>query len=308
MPTDFSYSRYLAAKKSVDDRALNRHVVEALAQALGPQQKEGPVTVLEVGCGIGTMVERLWDWGILTSADYTGIDVLPGNIAEAQNRLPTYAQAQGLRVAAGDEGVFTAEDSHRVLQVTLEAVDLYDFAAREAGRFAGDLLVAHAFLDLVDLDRALPRLLALLKPGGWFYFTLNFDGGTIFLPPLDPDLDSRIEELFHATMDDRRINESSSGSSRTGRLLFTALPRFGGRILAAGSSNWLVFPGPKGYPGDEAYFLHCIVRTVASALRGHPLLPDAALTDWTARRQEQVEQRELVYIAHQLDFFGIKEG
>lgn len=308
MPTDFSYIRYLAAKKSIDDRALNRHVLEALAQAVRPQQKQGPVTFLEVGCGIGTMVERLWDWEILTHADYTAIDVLPENIAEVQNRLPAYAQARGLLVAAGGEGGFTAESSHRFLKVTLEAIDFYDFASREAGRFAGDVLVAHAFLDLVDLDRALPRLLALLKPGGLFYFTLNFDGATIFLPSLDPDLDSRMEELYHGTMDDRRINERPSGSSLTGRLLFTALPRVGGRILAAGSSDWVVLPGPEGYPGDEAYFLHDIVRTVESALRGHPLLPDEALTEWAARRQEQIEQSKLVYIAHQLDFFGIKEG
>jgi len=255
------------------------------------------------------MVERLWDWEILTNADYTAIDVLSENIAEANNRLPRFAQAQGLRAHEAGRGVFTAESPHRSLKVTLEAIDLYDFAAREAGHFAGDFLVAHAFLDLVDLDHALPCLLSLLNPGGWFSFTLNFDGATIFLPPLDPDLDSRIAELYHATMDHRRLNEKPSGSSRrTGRLLFTALPRFGGRILAAGSSDWVVFPGPEGYPADEAYFLHCIVRTVASALRGHPLLSEKALTNWISRRQQQIDQGELVYIAHQLDFFGIKEG
>ena len=69
-PSEFSYTRYLAAKKSVDDRALNHQVFTALAQALGPRQASGPLAFLEVGCGIGTMVERLWDWGILTYADY----------------------------------------------------------------------------------------------------------------------------------------------------------------------------------------------------------------------------------------------
>ncbi len=42
IPTDYSYPRYLAAKKSVDDRALNRQVFAALAQALGPRQASGP--------------------------------------------------------------------------------------------------------------------------------------------------------------------------------------------------------------------------------------------------------------------------
>ena len=308
IPTNFSYTRYLAAKKSVDDRALNRYVLEALVQALRPRQQQGPVTTLEVGCGIGTMVERLWDWEILTNADYTAIDILPENIAEAQNRLPAFAQGQDWQVVEKREGVFRAVSPQGSITVTLEAIDFSDFAAREAGRFAGDLLLAHAFLDLVDLAHSLPHLLALLKPGGLFYFTLNFDGATIFLPTLAPDLDSLIEELYHGTMDSRCLAGKPSGASRTGRLLFTALPRFGGRILAAGSSDWVVFPGPNGYPPDEAYFLHFIIHTVENSLRTHPLLPEKTLADWTARRHAQIERGELAYIAHQLDFCGIKEG
>ena len=97
IPTDYSYPRYLAAKKSVDDRALNRQVFAALAQALGPRQASGPLAFLEVGCGIGTMVERLWDWGILTNANYTAVDLLPENIAAAQTRLPAFALGTGFR-------------------------------------------------------------------------------------------------------------------------------------------------------------------------------------------------------------------
>ena len=109
-------------------------------------------------------------------------------------------------------------------------------------------------------------------------------------------------------MDERRVDGNPSGSSRTGRLLFNALPRFGGRLLAAGSSDWVVFPGPDGYPQDEAYFLHYLVHTVEEALRGHPLLKAASLQEWATRRHRQIEQAELSYIAHQLDFFGIMGG
>ncbi len=160
----------------------------------------------------------------------------------------------------------------------------------------------------MDLETALPRLLALLKPGGCFYFTLNFDGATIFLPPIDPDLDALIETLYHQTMDERRVVGNPSGSSRTGRLLLSTLPKFGGRLLAAGSSDWVVFPGPAGYPQDEAYFLHYLVHTVEEALRGHPLLKEASLQEWTTLRHQQIEPGELTYIAHQLDFFGVKEA
>ena len=307
IPDSFSYPRYLAAKKSVDDRALNRQVFGTLVQALGPRQESGPLAFLEVGCGIGTMVERLWDWGILTNANYTAVDLLPENIAAAQTRLPAFARERGLELREMGKNDWELSSPGRSLRLTLEALDAFDFAAREAGRAAWDVLVAHAFLDLVDLDTALPRLLALFKPGGCFYCTLNFDGATMFLPPLGPDLDSLIETLYHQTMDERRVDGSPSGSSRTGRLLFSALPKFGGRLLAAGSSDWVVFPGPDGYPQDEAYFLHYLVHTVEEALRGHPRLPAKALHEWTSSRHRQIEQRELVYIAHQLDFFGIKE-
>jgi SAM-dependent methyltransferase len=308
IPTDFSYPRYLAAKKSVDDRALNRQVLETLAQTLRPRQESGPLKLLEVGCGIGTMIERLWDWGILTNADYTAVDLLPENIAEAKTRLPAFARGRNAQVAETAAGQLLLTTPHRSFKVTLESIDVFDFANREAGRSAWDVLLAHAFLDLVNLESAVPHLFGLLKPGGWFYFTLNFDGATLFLPTLDQDLDALIEKLYHGTMDNRLIDGKPSGSSQTGRLLLNLLPGFGGRILAAGSSAWVVFPDSGGYLGDEAYFLHHLVDTVYGAVRGQPLLPEEVLQQWTSRRHKQIEGGELSYIAHQLDFFGIKEG
>ena len=65
IPTTYQFTRYLAAKKSVDDRALNRHVWHSLAQAMSAAVPDGPVQVLEIGAGIGTMVERLVEWGLL---------------------------------------------------------------------------------------------------------------------------------------------------------------------------------------------------------------------------------------------------
>ena len=308
IPNDFSYTRYLAAKKRVDDRALSRQVFTALLQALRPRQGPVPIAWLEVGCGIGTMVERLWDWGIFVNADYTALDLLPEHIAAANSRLPDFARERGLQFEDKGKTGLALASPHRSLTVTLEALDIFDFAARETGRSVWDVLVAHAFLDLVDLETALPRLFALLRPGGCFYFTLNFDGVTTFLPTLDTDLDALIEKLYHATMDDRRVNGRPSGSSHTGRLLFDALPGCGGRLLAAGSSDWVVFPGPDGYPHDEAYFLHHLVNTIDGALRGHPHLQEEALQEWISQRHRQIDQGELIYIAHQLDFCGVKES
>ena len=70
------YARYLAAKTTVDDRALNRHVLAELCRLM----PAGAPRVLEVGAGLGTMVARLMDWGAVgnwlrvnwsTSVSYT---------------------------------------------------------------------------------------------------------------------------------------------------------------------------------------------------------------------------------------------
>ena len=308
LPADYSYTRYLAAKKTVDERALNRQVFEALARALRPRRDGSPLAFLEIGCGIGTMIERLWDWGILANARYLALDLDPDNISEALARVPAFFQERGGQVEQMREREWRITGPDLSITLSFEVVDVFDFMAREVGLGTFDVLVAHAFLDLVDLNRVLPGLLAFLKPEGWFYFTLNFDGATTLLPLLDPDLDALIERLYHGTMDERRVKGRPAGASRTGRLLFSVLPDAGGRVLAAGSSDWVVFPGPAGYPADETYFLHHIIHTVEQALQGQPLLEGSTLQDWASRRHRQIEGGELIYMAHQLDFFGVKEA
>ena len=48
-PMTFDYARYLAAKTTVDDRALNRHVLAGLCRLM----PAGAPQVLEVGAGLG---------------------------------------------------------------------------------------------------------------------------------------------------------------------------------------------------------------------------------------------------------------
>jgi SAM-dependent methyltransferase len=300
-PTDYSFTRYLAAKKALDDRSLNRHVREALARAVKGRRDPAPLRVLEVGCGIGTMIERLLDWGLLSQAVYTAIDAEPENLAAARERLGGVAPAPG--AAVGKAGHLLIQNQAQVL-VELEAVDLARFIKREKGRASWDLLIAHAFLDLLDLSGTLPPMFSLLREGGMFYFTLNFDGATILEPPLDPDLDRQIEALYHGAMDQCRVDGHPSGDSRTGRRLFRHLAAAGARVLAAGSSDWVVFPDQDGYPGDEAYFLHFIIETMRRALKGHPRLNAGRFRDWIEARHRQIEEGRLIYIAHQLDFFG----
>jgi SAM-dependent methyltransferase len=303
-PAAPDFIRYLAAKKGLDDRSLNRQVWDHLAQALRDRPGSAPLRVLEVGCGIGTMVERLLDRGLLTRAAYTGIDVEPEFIRAAAQRLHGYAATRQVPLSVDSGGAMLFATPGQDVRITFEAADLFDFLDREPGKAPWDLLVAHAVLDLIDLATALPRILSRLVPGGIFYFTLNFDGATILEPPIDPDLDALIEALYHRTMDTRRDRGRPSGSSRTGRQLFGRLKEAGARLIAAGSSDWVVFPGPDGYPGDEAYFLRFIIDTIGQALHGHPELAGSRFQAWIDQRHRQIEAQELIYIAHQLDFLG----
>jgi 16S rRNA A1518/A1519 N6-dimethyltransferase RsmA/KsgA/DIM1 with predicted DNA glycosylase/AP lyase activity len=82
-----SFTRYLAAKKGVDDRALNRNVWDTFCQSLPHATQEMPLRVLEVGAGIGTMIERLIEHGTLTHAIYTAIDADANNNAELNRRV-----------------------------------------------------------------------------------------------------------------------------------------------------------------------------------------------------------------------------
>ena len=75
-------------------------------------------------------------------------------------------------------------------------------------------------------------------------------------------------------------------------------------MVAAGSSDWVVFPTDRGYVADEAYFLRLIVHTIRSELERHEEVPRSVLAAWCDQRNVQIEQNELCYLAHQLDFTG----
>ncbi len=315
MTSDYSFTRYLSAKKTIDDRALNRNVLDAFMQALPNATPESPVRVLEIGAGIGTMIERLLTHDVLSHATYTAIDADAANIVELNRRLPAWAVEHGFTVealpaqAAALQRVRFSRGAQTIV-VESRAIDVFDYIADDRYQKNYDVLIAHAVLDLLDVPRVLPQLLSLLCSRGLFYFTLNFDGATIFEPTIDRAFDAEIERLYHQTMDDRLTDGVPSGDSQTGRHLFHWLRQNDVDIIAAGSSDWVVFSGEHGYPNDEAYFLHFIVDTVRGALEGHPAL--AAQRDrflaWIAQRHRQIDDGALVYIAHQIDFVGRHAG
>lgn len=296
-----SYIRYLAAKKRIDDRSLNRWVWRALRESLGESSAHTSLRVLEIGAGIGTMVTRLVDWDLITHARYTAVDLQGDLLTAARRRLSRWAEKRGMEVVQpASDHLHLRDDAHSV-RLQFHAANLFDFLPQEDDGAAWDLLIAHAVLDLVDLDRALPLMKKAVRPGGWLYFTLNFDGLTVFEPAVDEALDSRIIELYHRSMDARRVSGQPSGDSRTGRHLLRLLGQVGLHIQAAGSSDWVVYPREGSYPLAERFFLHHILQTILDELEGHPGIEPDQLIQWIAARREQIEKGELIFIAHQLD-------
>lgn len=280
---EYSDVRYLLSKKSVDDRALNRTVLDALTRAMKQANNPRP-SILEIGAGAGTMLPRLVEWGVLHAANYTLLDRDPEALEGARKHLAS-------------SSVPTADFS-----VDFVRADAFAFLADSAQAHRYDLIIANAVLDLMQLEPSLPRILRGSKSGGLYWFSINFDGETIFLP--ENSLDQRVSSLYHKTMDERVLDGVPCGDSKCGRHLLQLLPKLGAPLLAAGSSDWVVFPERDGYVQDEAYFLHHIVNTIDVALTGAAELDADQFADWVRLRHQQIEQGELIYIAHQIDVCG----
>jgi SAM-dependent methyltransferase len=292
------YARYLAAKTTVDDRALNRQVLAELRRLM----PAGAPRVLEVGAGLGTMVARLLDWGFVGAGEYILLDADRQLLDCSRRWLRDWAAARSVRTNLLPDGLQVGD-----LRVRLVHAELGEYRAVARGELA-DVLIANAVLDLVDVPTVLPGLLRSLVPGGVYWFTINYDGDTIFEP--GHPLDDQVMAGYHRDMDERTRYGRPAGQSRTGRILFRHLRDAKAPALAAGSSDWVVHAAAaENYPADEAYFLRSILTTIRDALRSHPdWVEPADLTDWLAVRRRQLAAGDLVYIAHQLDFVGRSPG
>jgi SAM-dependent methyltransferase len=297
-PTTSGYARYLTAKTTVDDRALNRQVLAELRRLM----PAGGPRVLEIGAGLGTMVARLLDWGVVGAGEYVLLDADLQLLECSRRWLTDWAAARGVRSDLLPDGVQVGD-----LRVRLVHAELGGYLEAAPVELA-DVLIANAVLDLVDVPAVLPGLLRLLVPGGVYWFTINYDGESIFAPGYHHD--DQVMRAYHRDMDERIRYGRPAGESRTGRGLFHHLRDAGAPALAAGSSDWVVYPASDGsYPADEAYFLRSILDTIRDALRNRQdWVEPADLADWLAVRYRQLAAGELVYIAHQLDFAGRSPG
>jgi SAM-dependent methyltransferase len=298
------FERYLSAKETVDDRALDRRVLgrvrEDLRAAASPR-------VLEAGAGTAAFCRRLLGWDDLPDCTYVAVDTDADLLATGRERVLDRARAVGFEARAVDpsradldlpldDPGLTHVAALRLrgparIDVHLVAGDALTVATR--GRW--EFVVAQAFADLLT-PVGLERLVSGLDRGG-VYLPITFDGGTAFVPS-HPD-DDAVVDAYHATM----VDDSGERLGATaGRRLLTLLPELGVGLDAVGGSDWVVSPLDGAYPADESYFVRVVVDTVADAVDGH-VAPETVET-WLETRRREWEENRLHFVARNLDLYG----
>ncbi len=300
-----SYQKYLEVKRTIDDRSLNQHVFRSLRdKATGP----GRQRVLEIGSGIGTMVVRGIEWGLLENVEYTAVDMDPENIDRAHSYLDHWAKENGFSAECPESTSILLTRGRKEILVHLRVANALDLIKKDRTERC-DLLLAHLFLDLVDVSQNLRPLIDLLVPGGTFYFSLIFDGSTFFGPPIDPELDSRLISTFHDTMDRKLPTGAGYRCSETGRQVLDLLVGMDDvQIIDVGSSDWIICPRSGGYSPEEVAFLEFIIGTISEAITGKGAVDGDRVREWVEKRYQQIREGKLIYIAHQIDVVGSVQG
>lgn len=275
---------YLEAKRHLDDCSMNYRVWNAFRSAARELANGREVLrFVEIGAGSGSMVERLSSWELLPElSEYSRLSYETVEPQEAH--IPT------LQARLGERKELSSFDTF------LGTVEGY-LSAKGEGR--ADILVAHAVLDLFSAKQAAELAEQMLAPGGLLYASITFDGESYFEPVEDEELDMRVRRAYHQSM----ARDGILGAG-FGRKLLTELPRRGIGILEAGSSDWILMPREGEYYPREGEFLKAILSMVDSAVTG--MLGKEERSRWLRRRLEQLEARELIYIAHQLDILARK--
>ncbi len=286
----FDYVQYLDIKKHIDDRSLNTEVWRKFYGWLSDKKQNKQLDILEIGAGIGTMIERLLDNKLLHNCHYIALEPEADFMQTAQSRLGCWAGNNGLvfdQIGNGQWQLKGRELDVRISWVNASADHIDKLYADE--NF--DLILSHAVIDLLPVPEIMPCILNKLKPAGGFYFSLNFSGQTRFTPTNEHD--AEITRLYHADMDSRFSNLKWQ-ASKTGVLLKPWLKNYGCSAVVDGSSDWHLTK-------SDQLFTENILDTIKKALAGLP-----ELEAWLESRYIQLKQGGLELVISNRDCFGLK--
>lgn len=293
------YPRYLKAKESVFERALNKRVFASFLDRLEERSFEDPIRILELGGGIGSTVQRLFDRWTPRHVIYEIVDQSPENLSAARRHLNDYFQSRTFARSNRTRDRWVVETPKEQIDLRFKLKDAFE--ALESTNAQYDVVIAQAFLDLVNIDALLDALTPVMRSGALGYFPMHVNGHTSFTPSANPELDARIERIYHQSMDNRETPRGPAGGSRTGQQLIHALRHVDANVLGAGGSDWIVRADENGrYPADEAHFMRCMLGFFKDEMTKHDLGRNK-VEGWMDARQRQLEAGSLVLVAHHLD-------
>ena len=287
----FDYVKYLDVKKNIDDRSLNEVVWNNFSNWLKAKNElDIRLKVLEIGAGIGTMIERLLESSLLKHCHYTALEPESSFKEAAKTRLMSWANAQRINFEISSGGVWLL--SGKNLDLTIDWIEAEaDKIDQLLNNECFDLLLSHAVIDLLPVPALMPEILNKLKEHGGFYFSLNFSGSTRFFP--SDQSDEEIINNYHKDMD-ARFPELNWQPSRTGEVLPEWLQSYGCKKVVKGESDWSL-------SCEDALFIKNILDTINKALKGQP-----GIEEWLTKRYEQLNQDQLKIEISNSDCFGLK--
>jgi len=291
----FDYVQYLDVKKGIDDSSLNKNVWALFSTWLRAESEQDAILkVLEIGAGIGTMIERLLDASLLHKCHYMALEPDPSFKTAALDRLQLWASNNncGFKISSAGLWLISNKELDSKLDLRVEWIESdADSIDQLFDKESFDLLLSHAVIDLLPVPEIMPVILEKLRDQGGYYFSLNFSGETEFYPSMEDDIE--IAEQYHADMDSR-FPKLDWRPSMTGSTLPKWLESYGCEQVVDGESNWSLGK-------SDQLFIRNILDTIKKALYGFP-----KLDNWLAKRYKELEQGDLKMKISNRDCFGLK--
>ena len=299
----FDYVQYLDVKKSIDDRSLNKTVLLEFSTWLRAEsERKETLKVLEIGAGIGTMIERLLEASLLINCHYIALEPETLFKDAALDRLSEWANKHNCDFKIDSAGLWLINSNELNLRIEWVEADAGKID-KLFGEDEFDVLLSHAVIDLLPVPEIMPSILEKLKAQGGCYFSLNFSGGTDFYP--EHESDHVISSNYHADMDSR-FPDIDWQPSLTGSTLPNWLKNYGCQKVIEGESDWQLgelgeLEESGGLNKEDGLFVRNILDTIKKALTDLP-----GLDAWLSVRYKQLEQRQLAIRISNRDCFGLK--
>ncbi len=307
-----SFDEYLDAKRALDDRSIHeptwRAYLRLLRALLDRREATRAPAVLELGCGLGALLDR-------TISD---LDLAPDPGGPRLGYLAVDASAERLDALRSR---FAAARGRLTVALETRAGDaptvLEDLAAE--GR-SFDAVVSHAFADLMDLPLLCAAAAKVLAGGGCFYHSLVFDGVTAFIPASagaaeEATEDGRYVAAYHASM--ARPWNGNGGpegggpaDGASGRRLLGLIASPPWLPVGAGPSDWVILPrAARGKEGGEDAVVAAMLDFFASGVGGRMAGAEReSFFAWLAAKRERLARGELGFHAHHLDVLAVLGG